>query len=88
MCCIYISICKERRLKVDNIIVNLIHEETVVNLCDTYRVENTQVEEHVMILDPSALINLAGWPWLSKYMAEFDYKICRRYGFICMLSGI
>ena len=46
------------------------------------------MEEHVMILDPSALINLAGWPWLSKYMAEFDYKICRRYGFICMLSGI
>ena len=40
------SICKVRRLKVDNIILNLIHEKkTFVNLCDTYKVENTQGED-------------------------------------------
>lgn len=50
-------------------------KKTVVNLCDTYKVENTQGEEHVMILDPSALMNLAGRLWSSIYMAEFDYKI-------------
>ena len=54
-----------------------------MNLCDTYKVENTQGEEHVMILDPSALMNLAGRLWLSIYMAEFDYKIEDMVSSVC-----
>ena len=27
------------------------------------------------ILDPGAPVSLAGRPWLSKYLAEFDLKI-------------
>ena len=59
----------------DNTNVNLVHEETIVNLCDVYRVENTQGGEHVMILDPGAPVSLVGRLWLSKYLVEFYYKI-------------
>ena len=69
------SNCKERRIKLDNTSINLAHKDTIVNLCDTYRVENTQRGEHVMILDPGASVSLARKPWLSKYLAEFDLKI-------------
>ena len=55
--------------------VNLVPKETVVNLCDTYEVENRQGGEHVMIIDSGAPMSLAGRLWLSKYLAEFDYKI-------------
>ena len=44
----------------------------VVNLCDTYGVENTQRGEHIMVLDPGAPMSLAGRSWLSKYLLELD----------------
>ena len=47
----------------------------MVNLFGTYRVENTQVGEKFMILDPGSLVGLAGGPWLCKSLAEFDHKI-------------
>ena len=42
--------------------VNIVHDDMVVNLCDTYAVENIQRGEKVMIFDPRATVNLAGWP--------------------------
>ena len=59
----------------DNASINLKHEDTIVNLCDKYGVDNTQREEYVMILDPGAPVSLAGRPWFSKYITEFDLKI-------------
>ena len=59
----------------DNTNVILVHKETIVNLCDTYRVYITQGGEHAMILDPGAPVSLVGIPWLCKFLAEFDYKI-------------
>ena len=41
-------------------------KDMVVNLCDTYAAENTQMEEKIMILDPEAPVSLAGGPWLQK----------------------
>ena len=67
--------CKAMRVKVNNTTVNLVHDDTIVNLCDTYEVENTQRGEKVMILDPGAPVSLAWRPWLSKYLAEFGCKI-------------
>ena len=55
--------------------VNLVHKDMVWNLCDTYAVKNTQRGEKVMILDPGAPMSLAGRPWLSKYLEEFDCTI-------------
>ena len=62
-------------MKVDSTRWTIVHEEIIVNLCNMHRVENTQGGEHVMILDPGASKSLIGRPWLSKYLAEFDYKI-------------
>ena len=28
-----------------------------------------------MLLDPGSPVSLVGRPWLSKYLAEFDYRI-------------
>ena len=52
--------------------VNLVHEDSVVNLFDNYHIQRG---EKVMILDPGAPMSLAGKPWLEKYLADFDYKI-------------
>lgn len=41
-------------MKLDNTSINLVYEDTVVKLCDTYVVENKQRGEYVMILDPGA----------------------------------
>ena len=41
--------CKRRRYKVDYVVVNLVHEDLVVNLCDNYVVENTQGGENLII---------------------------------------
>ena len=62
-------------MKLDNTSINLVHEDTVVNLCDIYGVENTKRGEDIMVLDPGASVSLAGSSWLSKYLSEFDYKI-------------
>ena len=43
----------------DNTSVNLVHEDTVVNICDTYGVENTKRGEHIMVLDPGTPVSLA-----------------------------
>ena len=51
------------------------YEETVENMCETYRLKNTHGGEHVWILDPCALMSLIERQWLSKYLAEFDYKV-------------
>ena len=59
----------------DNTSVSLVHEDMLVNLCDTYGVENTQRGEHIMVLDPGAPVSLARISWLSKYLSEFEYKI-------------
>ena len=59
----------------DNRNVDLIHKETIVKLCDRYRVEITQGEEHIMIFHPGVPISLAERPLLSKYLTECDYKI-------------
>ena len=67
--------CKKRRNKIHNVVVNLVHKEMVVNMCDTYAVENTQRGEKVMILDPGAPMSLAGRPRLEKYWDDFDYNI-------------
>ena len=56
--------CKKRRDKIDNVVVNLIYDYLVVNLCDNYTVENRQGGEKVMIFDPEAPMSLAGRPWL------------------------
>ena len=49
-------------MKVDNTRWIIVHEETIFNLCDMYRVENTQGGEHVMVLDPGASKSLVGRP--------------------------
>ena len=67
--------CKKRRNKIDKVVVNLVHDDMVVNLCNNHVVRNTQGEDKVMILDPEAPISLARRSWLDKYLAEFDYKI-------------
>ena len=51
------------------------HEDTVVNLCYTDGVENTQRGKNIMVLDPGAPVRLARRSWLSKYLSEFEYKI-------------
>ena len=51
----------------------------VVNLCDTYTVDDTLRGEKVMILDPGAPMSLAGRPGLEEYLAEFFYKIKEMY---------
>ena len=56
-------------------VVNLVHKDMVVSLCDTYAVENTQGGEKVMILDPRAPMSLARRPWLDQYLEEFDCTI-------------
>ena len=66
---------KDRIVKIDNMNVNLVHEERIMNLCDKYEVENTQGGDHMMMLDPGAPVSLAERPWLSKYLAVFDFKI-------------
>ena len=60
---------------IDNVAVMLVQEETVVNLCNTYMLENNLRGEQVIVLDPEAPISLAGRPWLEKYLAEFDYNL-------------
>ena len=50
-------------------------KDTLVNLCETYMVENTTREEKVIILDPGVPVGLVERPWLEKYLTEFDYKI-------------
>ena len=67
--------CKELLAKIESIAVNHLQEDTVVNLCETYAVENTTRGEKVMILDPGVPITLAGRPWLEKCLAEFDHTI-------------
>ena len=57
--------CKARRVKIDNVSVNVIHEGMVVNLCDLYAVGNTQRGEKVIILDPGAPMSLARRPWIK-----------------------
>ena len=59
----------------NNTTVNLVHDDKIVNLCNTYGVENPQWGEKVVILDPGTPVGLAGRPWLRKYFAEFDWKI-------------
>ena len=59
----------------DKMNVNFVNEETVVNLCDMYEVDNTQGGLHVLILDPGAPVSLTGRQWLSKFLAKFVYKI-------------
>ena len=63
------------RVKVNNTTVNLVHDDTIANLCDTYEVENTKRGEKVMILDHGAPVSLAGRPWLNKYLAEIVFTI-------------
>ena len=52
--------------------MNLVQEDMIVNLCDTFIVNNTQ---QVMILDPRVPISLAGKPWLDQYLKELDLTI-------------
>ena len=51
--------CKKRRDKIDGVVINLVHDDMVVNLCDNYMVGNTQGGEKVMIFDPGAPMSLA-----------------------------
>ena len=75
--------------KIGSIMVNLVHKDTLVNLCKRYAVENTTRGEKVMILNPGAPVTLAGRLWLEKYLFEFDYKIvsCRHALFMIRSSG-
>ena len=75
--------CKKRHIKVDNDAINMVQEETVVNLCNTYVVENTLRGEQVMILDLGAPMSLVGRPWLEKYFAEMNYKIEELVSYEC-----
>ena len=52
--------------KIDNLVVNLVPDYLVANLCDNYTVENTQGGKKVMILDPGACMSLAGRPWFEN----------------------
>ena len=63
---------KKRRDMIGNVVVNLVHDDLVVNLWNNYVVENTQEGEKVMILDLGDPMSLAGRPWLEKYLVEFD----------------
>ena len=51
---------KMRRVKIYIVAVNDVHEEMVVNLCNTYLVESTLRGEEMIILDTGAPISLAG----------------------------
>ena len=67
--------CKKRHDKIHNVAVNLVQDETVVNLCDTHTVENTLKGEQLIKLDPGAPMSLVERPWLEIYLAKFKYKI-------------
>ena len=66
--------CKERRLKLDDTSINLVYKDTVVNLFDTYWLENTQKGEHFMIFDPGIPVSLAQRSWLSKYLQSLTTR--------------
>ena len=55
--------------------VNLVQDDMIVNLCDSFAVNNAHKREQVMILDPEAPVSLAGRPWLDQYLKEFDLTI-------------
>ena len=63
------------RVKVNHISVNSVHEKTIVNFCDIFKVKNTQRGKKVMILGPGTPASLAERSWFSKYLAEFDSTI-------------
>ena len=74
---------KMRAKPQDDTEVNLVHEDIVVNLFDTYVVYNTHRGEKIIILDPGAPLSLAGRPWLDLYLQEFDYTVVYMVSLSC-----
>ena len=68
--------CKMMRAKLQgDTVVNLVQEDIIVNLCDTFVVNKTHRGDKVMILDPWAHVSLAEKPCLDQYLKEFDLMI-------------
>ena len=67
--------CKERRIKQENNAVNIVKDETIVNLFDKYKVVSAKNGELVIVLDPQAPVSLTGRLWLNEYLAELIYRI-------------
>ena len=63
------------KLQGDNVLVNLVQNEMIMNLCDSFAMNNTYKRKQVMILNPGAPLSLAGRPWLDQYLKEFDLTI-------------
>ena len=68
--------CKMIRAKLQgDTRVNLVQDDIIINLCDTFAVNNTHRGEQVMILDPGVPMSLAARLWLDQYLKEFDLTI-------------
>ena len=51
--------------------LNIVQDNMILNLCDTFAVNNTYRGEQNMIMDPGAPVSLAGRSWLDLGIGIF-----------------